>query len=203
MIKLLLTTLTLFAPFVPLTQVNDDFDIFQTVEKYQEDFDYLVEKRISFAFNTNPPLYDCDYENGIFYYYALPLNYDSTIFLNTALNIIYSNSSYNFYNASFNGMENAIIFEISNYIGTQEEMPFVAFTSVGMSQIIEHDKDLPIKDNTLYGSFFAFFTGFFPHSVVAEYNGIFIAIVVAFLLFLVFGFIFFLFRTIRRLMGFR
>ena len=117
--------------------------------------------------------------------------------------MFYENESYNFYYSETLSFEISVDITISNYVGSETIGSFARFNSVGMSEVITRDTFKPVKDNTLYGAFFAFFTGFFPHSVVAEYNGIFTAIVVAFLLFLVFGFIFFLVRTIRRLMGFR
>ena len=82
-------------------------------------------------------------------------------------------------------------------------MPFLALDYVGMSQVIEYDKVEKSNSISIYNSFYKFFTGFFPNEVVAEYHGIFTFVIVAFLLFLVFGFVFFLFRVIRRLVGFK
>ena len=86
---------------------------------------------------------------------------------------------------------------------SETEMPFLALDYIGMSQVIEHDKAEKSNSISIYNSFYKFFTGFFPENVVAEYHGIFTFVIVAFLLFLVFGFVFFLFRVIRRLVGFK
>ena len=92
---------------------------------------------------------------------------------------------------------------LTGYVGEEIEIPFLALDIIGMSQVIEHDKEIESNSISIYNSFYNFFTGFFPEYVVNEYHGIFTFIVVAFLLFLVFGFVFFLFRVIRRLVGFK
>lgn len=201
MTKLLLTTLSILAPFVPMQQVHDDFDTFQTEAVFNEVFSDISGYEIG-VFNS----LKADYSGETFIYYAFPIYYDVNLVDTSTANdfvLFYDNESYNFYYSETLSFEIAVDITITNYIGSEVDFSFARFNSVGMSEIITRDIFKPVKDNTLYGSFFAFFTGFFPHSVVAEYNGIFTAIVVAFLLFLVFGFIFFLFRTIRRLMGFR
>ena len=199
--KLLLLLSLSMTPAVAVSaqEANNTFDTFQSEEKYLEDFSYLREYdyRLSYA------IYDeVDYSGEGYLYYAFPIYYDIVEGYNRT-NLYYTNNEYQFYYFTSIGTE--IILEIycSNYIGTENEMPFLALNYIGMSQVIEHDKTEKSNSISIYGSFYNFFTGFFPENVVAEYHGIFTFIVVGFLLFLVFGFVFFLFRVIRRLVGFK
>lgn len=56
---------------------------------------------------------------------------------------------------------------------------------------------------TIYEVFYTFLTSFFPGSVVTTYEDIFVFFTVFFVLFVLVGFVFFLFRTLRRLFGFK
>lgn len=55
----------------------------------------------------------------------------------------------------------------------------------------------------IYDVFYQFIVAFFPESVVLAYGDVFVFFTVFFTLFILFGFVFFLFRTIRRLFGFK
>lgn len=175
-----------------------DFDTFQTVDKYLQDFDYVNENSYRLS-NAVDNVIDYEYQNKVFY--VFPSYYDIQLYSN--FKYYYSNADYNFIYNSHANYEVAFNVNISNYIGVETEMPFLAFDHVGMSQVIEHDKAEKSNSISIYNSFYNFFTGFFPDNVVAEYHGIFTFVIVAFLLFLVFGFVFFLFRVIRRLVGFK
>lgn len=197
--KLLLALSLAVAPAVSVSaQVEyNEFDTFQTADKYLEDFDYLNvgSYRLS-TFEDGESFY-----NGRFFiFYAIPNYYDISIYRHY---IYYSNADYNFFKDLYVYHEINTTVDISNYIGTETEMPFLALDYIGMSQVIEHDKTERSNTISIYNSFYNFFTGFFPNEVVAEYHGIFTFVIVAFLLFLVFGFVFFLFRVIRRLVGFK
>lgn len=56
---------------------------------------------------------------------------------------------------------------------------------------------------TLYDVFYSIITRFFPVDLVTANEEIFIFVSVCFTLSLLFGFIFYIFRTIRRLVGFK
>ena len=183
--------------------VNNDFDTFQTIDKYLEDFDYLNEKsyRLSIASLNVDNEYNVYYTGQFYVFYAFP-NYYEIDFSKTFIDY-YSNSDYTFYTLQFRSTESEFTMDIENYNGNESEMAFLALDYVGMSQVIEHDQEIESNSISIYNSFYNFFTGFFPEYVVNEYHGIFTFIVVGFLLFLVFGFVFFLFRVIRRLVGFK
>ena len=197
--KLLLALSLAVAPVVSVSaQAENTFDTFQTADKYLADFDYLTENsyRLSFADGNN-----ISYSGQSYKFYAFPIYYDFEI-SNYYINY-YSNSDYIFISRVGHYAESNLNIVIKNYIGSEEEMPFLALDHIGMSQVIEHDKAVKSNSISIYNSFYNFFTGFFPNEVVAEYHGIFTFVIVAFLLFLVFGFVFFLFRVIRRLVGFK
>jgi hypothetical protein len=200
--KLLLLLSLSMSPVVTVSAqtVNDEFDTFQSAEKYLEDFDYLTENsyRLSFSKNNN----EIDYSSEFYTYYVIPNYYDFEILFVSSF-IYYQNDNYNFYTFTYRLNETLINYSVDNYIGSEIEMPFLALDYIGMSQVIEHDKMEKSNSISIYNSFYNFFTGFFPEYVVNEYHGIFTFIVVGFLLFLVFGFVFFLFRVIRRLVGFK
>lgn len=203
--KLLLSLSLLVSPIVSVSAQAEytEFDTFQTAEKYLADFDYLNENtyRVSFAAFSDGEL-EVDYIGERFLFYAFP-NYYDLVFFNLVSPInYYSNVDYNFFVMEYSS-ESLLIFEITNFIGQCPEMPFLALDYIGMSEVIEHDKMEKSNSISIYNSFYNFFTGFFPNEVVAEYHGIFTFVIVAFLLFLVFGFVFFLFRVIRRLVGFK
>lgn len=202
--KLLFSLVLAVSPIVSVSAQTEhtDFDTFQTVDKYLADFDYLNENsyRVSFAEFFEGELV-VDYSGERFLFYALP-NYYDLVFLNNVTINYYSNVDYNFFVTEYSS-EFLLTFEITNFIGQYPEMPFLALDYIGMSQVIEHDKTEKSNSISIYNSFYNFFTGFFPNEVVAEYHGIFTFVIVAFLLFLVFGFVFFLFRVIRRLVGFK
>lgn len=203
--KLLFSLVLAVSPIVSVSAQleNTNFDTFQTADKYLADFDYLNEKsyRVSSAWFFES-VFEIDYSGEIFLFYAFPNYYDLVFFDNAPINY-YSNVDYNFFTMGVSS-EYVVTFEITNFTGQVEEMPFLALDYIGMSQVIDNDYTHGYyDDHTIYGSFYKFFTGFFPEYVVAEYHGIFTFIVVGFLLFLVFGFVFFLFRVIRRLVGFK
>lgn len=180
---------------------NDTFETFQTADKYLEDFDYLrdLDYRVSYVDVVNDKV-DCDMQPYIFY--AFPIYYD-IVEPYGFLDIYYSNNEYQFWYFYTIAHEFPVNIYADNYYGSEVEMPFLALNYMGMSQVIEHDNIEKSNSISIYNSFYKFFTGFFPENVVAEYHGIFTFIVVGFLLFLVFGFVFFLFRVIRRLVGFK
>ncbi len=200
--KLLLVLSLAVAPVVSVSaQADYTFDTFQTADKYLQDFDYLNENsyRLSYA-EFNSLYFDLSYAGERFLFYVFPVYYDFETF-NTEF--YYANENYNFFVFVYGVVENDESFAFYNYIGSEIEMPFLALDYIGMNQVIEHDKADKSNSISIYNSFYNFFTGFFPNEVVAEYQGIFTFVIVAFLLFLVFGFVFFLFRVIRRLVGFK
>lgn len=205
--KLLLSLSLSVAPIVSVLAQTEytDFDTFQTVDKYLADFDYLLE----YEFRDGELLgevFDFDYPSELFYYYVFPIDYYIEVsVVNLVLEPFYSNDFYKFYNVSLCYFsERNVKVEFFNYIGDEEEMSILALNSLSMSQVIDNDYTHGYYDDpTIYGSFYKFFTGFFPEYVVVEYHGIFTFVIVSFLLFLVFGFVFFLFRVIRRLVGFK
>ena len=201
--KLLLLLSLSMSPAITVSAqaVNNEFDTFQTIEKYLEDFDYLNESnyRNSLADMVENKI---DYSNGPFRFYAFPIFYELEFSI-TPFVEYYSNNIYRFFVARYSSNERPVGIEVLNYIGTETEMHFLAIDTIGMSSVIEHDKIEKTNSISIYNSFYNFFTGFFPNEVVNEYHGIFTFIVVGFLLFLVFGFVFFLFRVIRRLVGFK
>ena len=178
---------------------NTEFDTFQTAEQYLADFDYLNENSYRLSYGE---LGDIDYSGEPYVFYVFPIYYNvdsnNSFFVN-----YYSNVDYNFYTNIGVTFEAQINFLILNYDGEEVEFSFLALDYIGMNQVIEHDQEIESNSISIYNSFYNFFTGFFPSDVVAEYQGIFTFIVVGFLLFLVFGFVFFLFRVIRRLVGFK
>jgi hypothetical protein len=182
---------------------NNDFDTFQTIDKYLEDFDYL--SRPSYRHSlANLVENRIDYNGGAFRFYVFPIFYELEFNVSiTPVREYYRNVDYCFFVAPYSNIEKPVGIEVLNYVGTETEMPFLAIDTIGMSQVIEHDKVEKSNSISIYNSFYNFFTGFFPEYVVNEYHGIFTFIVVSFLLFLVFGFVFFLFRVIRRLVGFK
>lgn len=203
--KLLFSLILAVSPIVSVSaQVeNTDFDTFQTAEKYLEDFDYLV--GLSYRLSSGDLIDDgfvVDYSLESYVFYVFPINYYVDFEVRSFVNY-YENENYQFYRFEFYSEEEAEIIFVYNYIGIEHEMPFLALDYIGMSQVIEHDKIEKSNSISIYNSFYNFFTGFFPNEVVAEYHGIFTFVIVAFLLFLVFGFVFFLFRIIRRLVGFK
>lgn len=203
--KLLFSFVLAVSPIVSVSAQleNTQFDTFQTEEQYLADFDYLNENsyRVSFVEFLGGELL-IDYSGERFIFYAFP-NYYDLVFLNFVPMNYYSNVDYNFFVTEYSS-EHDWSLEITNFIGEYSDIPFLALDYIGMSQVIDNDYTHGYyDDHTIYGSFYKFFTGFFPEYVVAEYHGIFTFIIVAFLLFLVFGFVFFLFRVIRRLVGFK
>lgn len=201
--KLLLLLSLSMTPAVTVSAAeNTDFDTFQTADQYLADFDYLTDNtyRVSYA-EFDSPYFDASYTDERFSFYIFPIYYDLD-FESFNFDEYYSNEFYKFFTFSF-GYEDDISFLIHNYIGYEVELPFLAIDTIGMSQVIEHDKAEKSNSISIYNSFYNFFTGFFPTEIVNEYHGIFTFIVVGFLLFLVFGFVFFLFRVIRRLVGFK
>ena len=198
--KLLLLLSLSMSPIITVSAqaVNNDFDTFQTEEKYLQDFDFLEE----YSYRLSSVVYDeIDYPGEIYIYYAFPSYYDISFSIEYV--IYYSNDNYNFFTNISSYYEYYVEIEISNYIGSPTPFDFIALDYIGMNQVIEHDKEVKSNNISIYSSFYNFFTGFFPNEVVTEYHGIFTFIVVGFLLFLVFGFVFFLFRVIRRLVGFK
>ena len=190
---------------VSAQEVNNDFDTFQTVEKYLADFDYLNGNsyRVSHGYYYDG-IYELDYSAEKYIFYCFPIYYKIDL---SSVNYdgfkYYTNDKYQFLTFEFYNYEISSEILLYNYVGSETEMPFLALDYIGMSQIIEHDKAEKSNSISIYNSFYNFFTGFFPENVVNEYQGIFTFIVVGFLLFLVFGFVFFLFRVIRRLVGFK
>lgn len=183
-----------------------DFDTFYTEQDYLKDFDYVVEYGSRYG-ELIGEIYFIEYPGEIYYYYAFPLNYDIEFKIGefVILEPFYSNDIYKFYNIAvdYTG-ERLVNVQFFNYIGNETEFYVLGLTSLSMSQVIDNDYTHGYYDDpTIYGSFYKFFTGFFPEYVVVEYHGIFTFVIVAFLLFLVFGFVFFLFRVIRRLVGFK
>lgn len=180
----------------------NEFVAFQTVDKYLADFDYLSENtyRVSYA-NSYGSGYECDFTGEPYVFYVFPIYYNIDNFGDHF--IYYSNAYYNFFFYPYGVGEVVFGFNVLNYDGNKVEVPFLALDYIGMSQVIEYDKTEKSNSISIYNSFYNFFTGFFPNEVVAEYHGIFTFVIVAFLLFLVFGFVFFLFRVIRRLVGFK
>ena len=177
-----------------------EFDTFQTADKYLADFDYLL--GLSFKL-PNAVDFESNLNDG-YYYYGLPLYYDVEICNDNAVDasLYYQSNDYQFW--FFEQKDyTSFTFVIDNYNGNEVYMPFIELDAVGMSQVINHNEYVKSNSISIYNSFYNFFTGFFPNEVVAEYHGIFTFVVVAFLLFLVFGFVFFLFRVIRRLVGFK
>ena len=205
--KLLLLLSLSMSPAVTVSAAAEytDFDTFQTAEKYLADFDYLNENsyRLSFNESFENNIYHIDYEDDFYVFYVFPIYYNIVITNRTYITY-YQNEYYYFLKAEGVYYEQITRCYFSNYIGSETELSFLALDHVGMSQVIDHDYTQGYYDDTtIYGSFYKFFTGFFPEYVVTEYHGIFTFIVVGFLLFLVFGFVFFLFRVIRRLVGFK
>jgi hypothetical protein len=181
----------------------NDFDTFQTAEKYLADFDYLTENtyRLSVA-ETIFTSYYAEYDEGNYIFYVFPLYYEVQL-PDGEFNVYYSNEKYQVFVPILVPSERDVGIVILNYIGSETEMSFLAIDYIGMNQVIEHDKIEKSNSISIYNSFYKFFTGFFPDNVVTEYHGIFTFVIVAFLLFLIFGFVFFLFRVIRRLVGFK
>ena len=201
--KLLLLLSLSVTPAVTVSAQSEyiEFDTFQTAEQYLADFDYVTENsyRLTFVEDgswTTP---------GITYiFYAFPVHYDIVLkYTNIDYRLYYQNDYYKFFFYHYHSIEVAGTCEVLNYVGEESIMPFLALDYIGMNQVIEHDQEIESNSISIYNSFYNFFTGFFPNEVVAEYHGIFTFIVVGFLLFLVFGFVFFLFRVIRRLVGFK
>lgn len=203
--KLLLSLSLVVAPVVSVSAQAEytDFDTFQTADKYLQDFDYLNENsyRLSMGYLFNDS-FEVDYTEELFIFYVFPIYYDVDFAFHHFANY-YVNENYLFYRFQYFALEVPENILLYNYIGSESEMPFLALDYIGMSQVIEHDKIEKSNSISIYNSFYNFFTGFFPNEVVAEYHGIFTFVIVAFLLFLVFGFVFFLFRVIRRLVGFK
>lgn len=199
--KLLLLLSLSMTPAVTVSaqEANDTFDTYQTAEKYLDDFSYLREYDYRLSYTIND---EADYTGEGYLYYAFPIYYD-IVEDSHLMELYYTNGEYQFYYFNDVGTENVVEIYATNYSGNEVEMPFLALNYLGMSQVIDNDYTDGYYDNTIYGSFYKFFTGFFPNEVVAEYQGIFTFIVVGFLLLLVFGFVFFLFRVIRRLVGFK
>lgn len=206
--KLLLLLSLSMSPAVTVSAqaANTEFDTFQTADQYLADFDYLNDNsyRLSFGDYIDDGIYEFDYSAENYIFYCFPIYYEIEILTVDYDDVeYYSNDKYQFLTFEYINSEIPCEFVIYNYIGNEVEMPFLALDYIGMSQVIDHDYTQGYYDHTIYGSFYKFFTGFFPEHVVAEYQGIFTFIVVGFLLFLVFGFVFFLFRVIRRLVGFK
>ena len=204
--KLLLLLSLSISPAVTVSAAaeNTDFDTFQTVDKYLADFDYLNSRsmRNSTGAFDSVSVYNVNYNGGAFRFYVFPIFYELD-FSVTPVVEYYRNDNYQFVVAPYSNNERPVGIEVLNYIGTETTLSFLALDTVGMFQVIEHDKEIESNKISIYNSFYNFFTGFFPNEVVNEYHGIFTFIVVGFLLFLVFGFVFFLFRVIRRLVGFK
>ena len=205
--KLLLLLSLSMSPVITVSAqaVNNEFDTFQTVDKYLEDFDYLTENsyRLSSGYYFDD-FYEFDYYSENYIFYCFPIFYDIELTSSIYDGVkYYSNDKYQFLTFKYYNYEIFGEIALDNYIGSEEEIPFLALNYIGMSQVIEHDKVEKSNSISIYNSFYNFFTGFFPNEVVTEYHGIFTFIVVGFLLFLVFGFVFFLFRVIRRLVGFK
>lgn len=207
--KLLFSFVLAVSPIVSVSAQTEstNFDTFQTVDKYLADFDYLLEYEIRDG-ELLGEVFDFDYPSEFFYYYVFPIDYDIEVSVsnsNFVLEPFYSNVFYKFYNVSlYYFSERNVKVKFFNYIGDEVEMSILALNSLSMSQVIDNDYTHGYYDDpTIYGSFYKFFTGFFPEYVVVEYHGIFTFVIVSFLLFLVFGFVFFLFRVIRRLVGFK
>ena len=204
--KLLLLLSLSMSPAVTVSAAaeNTDFDTFQTAEQYLADFDYLNENsyRLSFNESFEDNIYHIDYKGDFYVFYVFPIYYNIVITNRTYITY-YQNEYYYFLKAEGVYYEQITRCYFSNYIGSETELSFLALDHVGMSQVIEHDQEIESNSISIYNSFYNFFTGFFPNEVVTEYHGIFTFIVVGFLLFLVFGFVFFLFRVIRRLVGFK
>lgn len=205
--KLLLLLSLSMSPIITVSaqSVSNDFDTFQTAEQYLADFNYLNENsyRLSSGdYYDGKYLIDYSAENYIFY--AFPISYEIEIYTTDYNGFkYYSNDKYQFFTFEYYNYEVPCSLKEYNYISNETEMPFLALDYIGMNQVIEHDKAEKSNSISIYNSFYNFFTGFFPNEVVNEYHGIFTFIVVGFLLFLVFGFVFFLFRVIRRLVGFK
>lgn len=200
--KLLLLLSLSMSPVVTVSaQTENTFDTFQTIDKYLADFDYLNVRsyRNSVADMVENKI---DYNDGAFRFYVFPIFYELEFSITPVVEY-YRNTDYCFFVAPYSNIERPVGIEVLNYIGTETKMHFLAIDTIGMSQVIEHDQAEKSNSISIYNSFYNFFTGFFPNEVVAEYHGIFTFIVVGFLLFLVFGFVFFLFRVIRRLVGFK
>ncbi len=196
--KILLALSLAVSPIVSVSaQVENTFDTFQTADKYLADFDYVNESSYRLSVGK---INNINYNGQPYKFYAFPVYYDITSYYS----IYYSNADYNFYTHLERPYETAAsTFDINNYNGSETEFYFLALDYIGMDQVIEYDKIGKFRSISIYNSFYNFFTGFFPNEVVAEYHGIFTFVIVAFLLFLVFGFVFFLFRVIRRLVGFK
>ena len=205
--KVLFSLILAVAPVVSVSAQAEytEFDTFQTADKYLQDFDYLTENsyRLSSVLCYDG-IYEFDYTNENYIFYCFPLYYEIEL---TSVNYdgfkYYTNDKYQFLTFEYYNYEILGEILLYNYVGEEIEMPFLALDYIGMSQVIEHDKAEKSNSISIYNSFYKFFTGFFPNEVVAEYHGIFTFVIVAFLLFLVFGFVFFLFRVIRRLVGFK
>lgn len=201
--KLLLLLSLSMTPAVTVSAqaVNNDFDTFQTAEEYLADFDYLTPNTYRITFVEDGSWITV---GRTYIFYAFPTYYDINLkYTSINYKLYYQNDYYNFFQYHYHSLEQAGTCEVLNYVGEESIMPFLALDYNGMSQVIEHDKAEISNSISIYNSFYNFFTGFFPNEVVAEYHGIFTFIVVGFLLFLVFGFVFFLFRVIRRLVGFK
>ena len=201
--KLLLLLSLSMSPAVAVSaqEANDTFDTFQTAEQYLADFDYLGEYSYRLSIVENGALAS---SGQTYIFYAFPIYYDIVLeYTSIPYKLYYQNDYYNFYFYKYRSIEVAGTYEVLNYVGEESLMPFLALDYIGMNQVIEHDKAEKSNSISIYNSFYNFFTGFFPNEVVTEYHGIFTFIVVGFLLFLVFGFVFFLFRIIRRLVGFK
>lgn len=206
--KLLLLLSLSMSPAVTVSaqSVYNDFDTFQTAEQYLADFDYLTENsyRLVFGYYFNDGIYDFDYSEQKYPFYCFPIYYDIDLATEDFDSVIYyTNDKYQFLTFQYYNYEMNGEILLYNYVGEEIKMPFLALDYIGMNQVIEHDKAEKSNSISIYNSFYNFFTGFFPSDVVAEYHSIFTFIVVGFLLFLVFGFVFFLFRVIRRLVGFK
>ena len=204
--KLLLLLSLSMSPAITVSaqSVNNEFDTFQTIDKYLEDFDYLNSRsmRNSTGAFDSVSVYNVNYNGGAFRFYVFPIFYELEFTITPVIEY-YRNVDYCFFVAPYSNNERPVDIEVLNYIGTETTLSFLALDTVGMFQVIEHDQEIESNSISIYNSFYKFFTGFFPEYVVNEYDGIFTFIVVGFLLFLVFGFVFFLFRVIRRLVGFK
>ncbi len=201
--KILFSLILAVSPIVSVSAQAEytEFDTFQTFDKYLADFDYLMPNtyRNSLADMVENKI---DYNGGAFRFYVFPIFYELE-FTITLVEEYYRNVDYCFFVAPYSINERPVGIEVLNYVGVETEMRFLALDIIAMSQVIEHDKTEKSNSISIYHSFYKFFTGFFTNEVVAEYHGIFTFVIVAFLLFLVFGFVFFLFRVIRRLVGFK
>ncbi len=200
--KLLLSLSLLVSPIVSVSAQAEytEFDTYQHYQKYDVDFDYVNEASRRFRLvNVDG---EVNYAGNPYRFYVFPIYYDINI-SDTEYIKYYENDYYQFFTHHYSHNERNIIVTVDNYVGVQTEFYFYALDYVGMFQVIEHDKTEKSNSISIYNSFYNFFTGFFPNEVVVEYHGIFTFVIVAFLLFLVFGFVFFLFRVIRRLVGFK